>query len=73
MKKDALDSNEQRCKRINNKMARQKAFAKFRQREIIQIPLNGPVVSCNRSRLAMIKESYPQLRLLKWENTARLQ
>ena len=41
--------------------------------ELIQVPLNYPTVSYNRTRLAVIGESYPQLRLSKWEDAVRCQ
>ena len=56
-----------------NRMIRQKINGKFRQSKLIQIPLNNPVVSCNRTTLAMIRESNPHLRLPKWADAIRLQ
>ena len=66
-------SNEQRYRKVKNKMAQQKTYGKFRQRELIQLPLSDNVVSCNRIRIAMRRESSPQLRLPKWEDAVRLQ
>ena len=65
-RKDAWASHKQRHKEIN-KTARQKTCGKFRQRELIQVSFNDPVVSCNRTRLTMIRESNPWLRLPKWK------
>ena len=48
-------------------------MAKCRQWVLVLVPLNDPVVSCNRPRLAMIRESNPQFRLPKLEDAVRLQ
>ena len=54
-------------------MANWKIYGKFRQRFFVQVPLNDPLVSCNRTRLAMIRESNHQLTLPKWEAAVRFQ
>ena len=54
-------------------MAKLKTYGKFRQRVLVQVLMNEPVVYYNRTRLAMIRESNSQLRLPKWEDAIRLQ
>ena len=54
-------------------MVRQKTYGKFKQRDFIQVPFNYPLVSYNRTRLTIIRESNPQFKLPKWKNTVRLQ
>ena len=57
-------------------MAKQHICDKFRQREAEGVKTSTfecPVVSCNMTRLAMIRESYSQLRLPIWEDAIRLQ
>ena len=48
-------------------------YGKFRQSLLKQVPLNDPVVSCKRTRLALIREITLQLRLPKWEAVRLLQ
>ena len=43
-------------------MAKPKTYGKSRQRKLITVPLNNPVVYCNMTRIAMMIESIPQLR-----------
>ena len=54
-------------------MTKQKAYDKFGQWMVVLAPMNDPIVSCNRIRLAMIKESNPQFRLPKWDDVDRLE
>ena len=54
-------------------MAKQETYEKFRKKELIQVPLKDPLVSCKRTRLAMIKENNPPFRLPKWKDIFRLQ
>ena len=60
-----MASNSQRYRRINNKIIRQNTYSTFTQGELTHVHLNDTEVSCNRSRLAMIRKSNPQLGLPK--------